>query len=201
MPVANVEILSSETQNGAEGATLTIGMLLVNKIVPKGTLTFDLPKQNYHYISLGASNRECLLYFCDSSALTVNIWVTPSKADLSGPNITTEAGICNGSPGLTPGTCFLYEESDFLHDRITVQLANTADILGTQYLRVTIYPVKNFPSMAPVKAFNGFTGNNLFKPIEKFEQVSFANTLPNEFSTSSSVKIVGSTDPSVSDNY
>ena len=44
LPNQNVEILSTDTKNGAERATLTIGMLLVNGITEKGTITFDLPK-------------------------------------------------------------------------------------------------------------------------------------------------------------
>ena len=55
--------------------------------------------------------------------------------------------------------------------------------------------------MAPVAAFNGFTGNKDFKSIEKFTNVEYTNLLPNEFGSGSSVKIVGSTDPTVTDNY
>ena len=44
LPANDVEILSDDRMNGAEQATLTIGMLLGNLIVPEGTITLNLPK-------------------------------------------------------------------------------------------------------------------------------------------------------------
>jgi hypothetical protein len=44
LAATSINIESSDTTNGAEYATLTLGMTISNKIVTNGFLSFDLPK-------------------------------------------------------------------------------------------------------------------------------------------------------------
>lgn len=203
MLASSVDITSSDTKNGAEGVTLTFGMLLSHNIVAGGSISFDIPKQNYHYWYLGASNRECMLYNCESADLVATVIYTNSKTETEGTSVNLIDNYnCAGSPSdMMDGICFLYEELDTMHDRITLDLDNAAVVPAGKYLIITMYPFKNFPSMAAVEDFQGWTGDSNFKPIEAFTGASYVNQLPGPFSDSSTVTIIASGDSSVTDYY
>ena len=58
---ADISIRSTKFLNGETEATLEYGILLSNKIVPDGSITLDIPKQNYWFFFQGAPNRECMV--------------------------------------------------------------------------------------------------------------------------------------------
>lgn len=99
----------------------------------------------------------------------------------------------------------MYEELDAMHDRISISLDNSAVISSGKYVTVTMYPFKNFPSLAEVPYFNGWTGDTNFNPIEAFTGASFANTLAGAFNdvspSESKVTIAYSHDSTVTDLY
>jgi len=60
-------------------------MIISNKIVTNGFLSFDLPKQNYHFISLGAPNRECMIMpNCNGAGIVATVVQKSSSTDTSG---------------------------------------------------------------------------------------------------------------------
>ena len=75
MDEANVAISFDDTMNGAIETTMTVGMLLTYNIVAYGSITLDLPGQNYWNTELGAPNKECLVYDCEpvNTAVTVSM--------------------------------------------------------------------------------------------------------------------------------
>ena len=100
------------------------------------------------------------------------------------------------------GICYEDEALDSMHDRISIELGNDVVIPAAAYLVIEIYPVKNFPSMAEVNEFSGWTGDQYYAEIETFSGAGYANTLPNTFNeTLSTLLITGSTDANVTDFY
>ena len=106
--------------NGETGSTLEFGILLGNKLLKDGTITIDMPKQNYWFSSLGAPNRECLLEDCDGSKAQITVAWAESDVALFETNIPFDTGSsCIGTMSASsPGACLIIEAIDLLHDRL-----------------------------------------------------------------------------------
>ena len=85
---------------------------------------------------------------------------------------------------VTPGACYITEAVDSLHDRLQLNLKNTAEIPATNHLRIYLFPIRNPPTKAPLTTFRGWTADTDFNEIETFENIAMDITLPNEFATS-----------------
>jgi hypothetical protein len=73
MDSSNVDVSFSDTTNGYIGSTMSVGMLISHNIVVSGSISLDLPKQNYYNWYLGAPNRECLIYECEPYNVEVTV--------------------------------------------------------------------------------------------------------------------------------
>jgi hypothetical protein len=69
-------------------------------------------------------------------------------------------------------------------------LGNTAVIPAGKELRFKINPVKNPPSLKPLKTFSGWTADFDENKIESWSGFSYVTTLPGEFLSTSSVSIL-----------